>query len=295
MEIWTINKLLNWVTEYLKDKGIDSPRLSAELLLSDVLGFKRIELYIHHNEPVAKPELYKLHSLVKRAGQNEPIAYLVGRTEFYSMEMEVNRDCLIPRPETELLVQRAIEFLRTREGAQSVFDLCTGCGCIAVAIAKNFPHSHIMATDISDHALASAEKNVEKHHLQDRIKLLSGDLFDPIIPHLDAGKFDLVVSNPPYVSAPEYEKLDKNVKDYEPRLALFAGEDGLDIYKRIIEKIDMFLKPDAALMLEIGYAQGPAILGLLEQTNIFNEIKIEKDFHNNDRVVTAFKKRLELS
>ncbi|MBN1974906.1 MAG: peptide chain release factor N(5)-glutamine methyltransferase [Sedimentisphaerales bacterium] len=289
VETWTINKLLNWVTQYLKDRGIESPRLSAELLLSSVLGLKRIELYTHHDMQIAKPDLDKLHVLVKRAANNEPIAYLVGKTEFYSMEMEVSQDCLIPRPETELLAQRAIEFLRMRDGIQHVCDLCTGCGCIAVAVAKNFPQARIIATDISDQALAIAARNIERHNLQERIKLLSGDLFDPIIPQLDTGKFDLIVCNPPYVSAVEYDKLDKNVKDYEPRLALFAGEDGLDIYKRIIEKVDMFLKPDAALMLEIGYAQGQAVHKLLELSGVFTEIKIEKDFHNNDRIVSAVK------
>ncbi len=289
METWTITKLLNWVTQYLTEKGIDSPRLSAELLLSYVLGLKRIELYTQHNKVVEKPELDKLRELVRRAGQNEPIAYLVGKTEFYSMELNVTPDCMIPRPETELLVQRAIEFLRTRNGTQYVCDLCTGSGCIAAAITKNFPNVQTIATDICDAALAVAAANVEKHRLQDKIKLLSGDLFDPIIPQLDVGKFDLIVCNPPYVSSDEYEKLDINVKDYEPRLALFAGEDGLDIYRRIIDKVDSFLKLDAALILEIGYAQGPAIKELLEETEVFNEIKIEKDFHDNDRIVTAKK------
>jgi release factor glutamine methyltransferase len=289
METWTITKLLNWVRQFLTDKGIDSPRLSAELLLSYVLGLKRIELYTQYNKVVEKPELDKLRELVSRAGQHEPIAYLVGKTEFYSMELNVTRDCMIPRPETELLVQRAIEFLRTRNGPQYVCDLCTGSGCIAAVIAKNFQNAKIIATDICDAALAVAATNIEKHHLQDKITLLSGDLFDPIIPQLDVGKFDLIVCNPPYVSSGEYEKLDKNVKDYEPRLALFAGDDGLDIYRRIFEKVDSFLKPDAALILEIGYAQGQVITKLLEETGIFDEIKIEKDFHNNDRIVTAGK------
>ena len=289
METWTITKLLNWVTQFLTDNGIESPRLSAELLLSHVLGLKRIELYTQYNKAVEKQELDKLRELVRRAGQHEPIAYLVGKTEFYSMELNVTPDCMIPRPETELLVQRTIEFLRTRNGPQYVCDLCTGSGCIAVAIAKNFPNAKIIATDICDTALAVAATNVEKHNLQDKITLLSGDLFDPIIPQLDVGKFDLIVCNPPYVSSGEYEKLDKNVRDYEPRLALFAGDDGLDIYRRIIEKVDSFLKPDAALILEIGYAQGHAITELLKQTGVFAGIKIERDFHNNDRIVTASK------
>ncbi len=289
VEVWTINKLLSWISQYLKDRKIESPRLHAELLISYVLGLKRIELYTHHDTQVAKHDLEKLHALVKRAGLNEPIAYLVGKTEFYSIEIEVSQDCLIPRPETELLVQRAIEFLRMRDGIQLVCDLCTGSGCIAVAIAKNFSQAKIIATDISDQALLIAARNVEKYNLQERIKLLSGDLFDPVIPQLDTGKFDLIVSNPPYISDIEYEKLDKNVKEYEPRIALFAGVDGLDIYKRIIEKADLFLKPSAALMFEIGYSQGPSVRELLDNTQSFSEITIEKDFNDNDRIVKAIK------
>jgi release factor glutamine methyltransferase len=319
MQAWTIQKLLNWIAEYLANKGIDSPRLSAELLLSGVLELKRIELYTQFDKPVTKQQLDKLHDLVRRAGQNEPVAYLIGKTEFYSLELNITADCMIPRPETELLVQRAIEFLRTHAvrnstsgktmqrvqstngacpGTASVCDWCTGSGCIAVAIAKNFPDARIIATDICDAALNVAAENVEKHQLKDRIKLLHGDLFDPIMPQLDVEKlvpdsdrgFDLIVCNPPYVSAAEYEKLDKNVKDYEPKSALFAGADGLDVYRRICEKVDQFLKPDAALMLEIGFAQGQAVRELLEQTGAFAEIKIEKDYHNNDRIAIAKKR-----
>lgn len=290
MDTWTIQKLLNWVTEFLTGKGIDSPRLSAELLLSHVVGLKRIELYTQFDKPVAKQQLDHLHDLVKRAGQNEPIAYLVGKTEFYSLELNITTDCMIPRPETELLVARAIEFLRTRRtGTQFVCDLCTGSGCIAVAIAGNYPNARIIATDICDAALAIAAENVEKYQLGNRITLLCGDLFDPVVPQLDVNEFDLIVCNPPYVSDAEYEKFDRNVKDYEPKIALFAGVDGLDIYRRIIEKAEQFLKPGAALMLEIGYAQGRAVKELLEQTGVFAEIKIEKDFHNNDRIVSARK------
>jgi len=310
MQTWTIQKLLNWMTEHFTGKGIDSPRLSAELLLSHVLAMERIELYTRFDKPVAKDQLDRLHDLVNRAGRNEPICYLTGKTEFYSLQLELNPDCMIPRPETELLVERAIEFLRAptvrnspmrnmtrtedvsngaRTGTQFVCDLCTGCGCIAVAIAKNFPDARIIATDISDAALNVAAQNIEKYQLKDRITLLCGDLFEPLVPRLDVDKFDLIVCNPPYVSAAEYEKLEKNVKDYEPKLALFAGDDGLDIYRRIIDKVDAFLKPDAALMLEIGYAQGPVIKELLEQAGAFAEIKIEKDFHDNDRIATARK------
>jgi release factor glutamine methyltransferase len=289
MQNWTIQKLLNWAVEYLTEKGIDSPRLSAELLLSYVIGLKRIDLYTQFDKTVSKEQLDKLHELVKRAAQHEPVAYLVGKTEFYSLELNVTSDCMVPRPETELLVERAIEFLRTRTGKQFVCDLCTGCGCVAIAIARNCPDESIIATDICDAALSVAAENIEKHQLGGRVKLLCGDLFDPIVPGLDVEKFDLIVCNPPYVSAAEFEKLDKTVKDYEPKLALFAGEDGLDIYRRIFEKADAFLKPDAALMLEIGYSQGQAVKELLEGTAYFSNITIEKDFSDNDRIITAIK------
>lgn len=292
MEPWTIQKLLNWVTQYLANKGVDCPRLNAELLLSHILAMKRIELYTQFDTPVAKQQLDILHNLVKRAGQHEPIAYLTGKTEFYSLELYVTQDCMIPRPETELLAERAIEFLRTRTGNQFVCDLCTGCGCIAIAIAKNLHNARIIATDICDASLDVAAKNVERYKLQDRITLLCGDLFEPIVPQLDISKFDLIVCNPPYVSSAEFDKLDKNIKDYEPKLALLAGNDGLDIHRRIIEKADLFLKPDATLMLEIGLTQGQAIKELLEKAGLFAEIKIQKDLHNKDRIAIAKRKPL---
>jgi release factor glutamine methyltransferase len=312
MQTWTIQKLLNWITGYFTEKGIDAPRLSAELLLSNVLSLTRIELYTQFDKTVDQRQLDQLHALTRRAGRDEPLAYLIGKTEFYSIELNITPDCLIPRPETELLVERAIEFLRSRiaQGpgmsdalekgrladtseapVQFVCDLCTGSGCIAVAIAANFPKATLIATDISDSALEVAATNIKKHNLSDRITLLHGDLFDPLITQLDTTKFDLIVSNPPYVSAREFDALDKNVKNYEPKIALFAGTDGLDVYRRIIEKADLFLKSDAAMILEIGYAQGPAVKELIEQTNAFAQITIEKDPHNNDRIVTATKAR----
>jgi release factor glutamine methyltransferase len=289
MVSWTVQKLLIWVTEYLTDKGVDSPRLSAELLLCHAVGLTRIELYTQFDTPVPQRQLDQLHDLVKRAGLQEPVAYLTGRTEFYSIELDVTSDGLIPRPETELLVQRAIEFLRTRVGVQFVCDLCTGSGCIAVAVAKNFSDARVIATDISAGALEIAAGNVAKHQLHERVELLQGDLFEPLVRQLDVDAFDLILCNPPYVSSAEYETLAKNVRDYEPKSALLAGTEGLDIYRRLIDKVDEFLKPGAALMLEIGHAQGPAVRELLEETEAFAEIKIEKDPHDNDRVVTARK------
>ncbi len=289
MKQWDIKRLLEWITEYLTSKSIDSTRLSAEMLLSHTLDLKRIDLYTNYDRVIADPQLNKLRELVKRAAENEPIAYLVGKKEFYSIELDINSSCLIPRPETEMLVVRAIEFLRDRGGTQLVCDLCTGSGCIAVAIAKNFDDSKVIATDISDLALEVAERNIEKYNLTDRVNLLCGDLFDPIISQLDKAKFDLIVCNPPYVTTDEYETLAANVKDFEPKYALIAGHDGLNIYRRICEKVADYLKEDAALIFEIGYAQGQTIKNLLQGMNLFNEITLEKDFLDNDRIIIAQK------
>jgi len=283
---WTIQKLLNWITDYFGEKQIDCPRLSAELLLSSVLSLSRIELYTNFQRPVSKEQLDRLHVLVKRAAQNEPIAYLTGKSEFYGLEINVSPACMIPRPETELLVDKAVEFLRGSSG-RLVCDLCTGSGCIAIAIAKNLPKARIIATDISEKALAVAAENIEKHNLKNQIRLLCGDLFAPIIPPLDAAKFDLLVCNPPYVSKPDFEKLDKNVKDYEPRTALLAGADGLDIYRKLCKTIGNFLKPKAVLMLEVGIGQSNAVKKLLEDAGCFAEIKIEKDFNKIARIIIA--------
>ncbi len=285
MDEWTIQRLLNWITEYLTQKKVDAPRLSAELLLSSVLGLKRIELYTQYDKPVAPEQLEQLRGLVRHAGRHEPVAYLVGRTEFYSMEFEVTPACLIPRPETELLVQRAIEFLRKRTGPHFVCDLCTGCGVIAVAVAKNVPDARVIATDISEPALDVAAKNVEKHKLHDRIELRRGDLFEPLVPQLDL--FDVITCNPPYVSTAEYEALEKNVRDYEPRLALHAGADGLDFCRRLSENVAQFLKPDGILLLEIGYQQGDAVRELLDRTGAFERMGVEKDLEKHERVVVA--------
>ena len=295
-EIWTIKKLLDWMVSHFTEKKIDSPRLTAEMLLSFVLEMERIQLYMQFDQPVKKEQLDKLRSLVNRCLQNEPVQYLTSRSEFYSLSFKVGPDCLIPRPETELLVERAIEFLRGRTGIQYVCDLCTGCGCIAAAIAKNFADAKIIATDICDKALSVAAENIAKYNLAGRVELLQGNLFEPVVRQLDernspaAGGFDLIVCNPPYVSGAEYEKLDAKVRNHEPKLALDGGADGLDIYRKLAADAGSHLKKDGALLLEIGLLQGPAVKKLLEDSDAFGPIKIEKDFNRNDRVVTAVRK-----
>lgn len=286
MSEWTIKRLLEWITDYLSQKGVDSPRLATELLLSYALDMKRIELYTRFDQQVPKPDLDRLHKLVKRAGEHEPIQYIVGRTEFYSLEILVCRDCLIPRPETEQLVERAIDFLRGRVGEQKVLELCTGSGCISTAIAKNHSNCSIVATDICEEALSTAEKNIEKHDLTDRVKLLKGDLYEPLIPEFEGEQFDLIVSNPPYVSDEEYENLDKNVRDFEPSKALKSGEQGLDVLRPLIQGAPTYLKGSGGILLEVGYRQGGLVRGILAE-NKFENVKIYKDFGNLDRIISA--------
>lgn len=280
-QTWTIKALLDWITPYLSEKDVDAPRLCAELLVCHVLKKQRIQLYTEFNAVVPPDQLAQLRALVKRASDHEPVAYLVGQTEFYSMTFNVRPGCLIPRPETELLVQHAIEFLRTRSENQSVLDLCSGSGCIAAAIANNVKSTRITATDLSQTALDIAKENCDKHALSDRITLLHGDLFAPV----PQTRYDLIVSNPPYVTDSEYEALDKNVKDYEPKQALTAGPQGLDIYERILAKVGDYLTPDGTLILEIGCQQGPDVTTLMNQTGLFTKVEIHKDTANLDRIV----------
>jgi release factor glutamine methyltransferase len=283
---WTIQKLLNWTAQHFTEKGLESPRLCAELLLAEVLGLTRIELYTGFDQVVEKPQLERLRGLVRRAAGNEPIAYLTGAVEFYSLRIAVGPPCVIPRPETELLVERAIKFLRGREGPQFVCDLCTGSGCVAVAIASNLPGARIIATDVCDKALNFAAENVAAHGVSDRVSLVCGDLFAPVVPQLDTRRFDLVTANPPYVSRSQFESLASNVKDYEPKLGLFAGEDGLDVIRRIIRDSPAFLKEGGRLILEIGHGQSRAVWGLLEEAG-FGSVTVEKDPADIDRVATA--------
>ena len=285
MTQWTIKALLDWITPFLAQKGVESPRLSAELLVGHVLDKPRLELYTDFDTVVSENKLKTLHDLVKRAAEHEPIATLVGYTEFYSLRIHVNGDCLIPRPETEQLVQQAIEVLRQKRGPLCVLDLCTGSGCIAVAIAQNHPDVTLTATDISEAALAVAAGNIRSHGLAERITLLCGDLFDPLAALRQANGFDLIVCNPPYIPTDVIETLDRNVRDYDPRMALDGGKSGLDIIGRIVRQGPDYLKTGATLLMEIGYDQGAAVRQLIETSGSFDHAYIEKDLQGHDRIL----------
>lgn len=282
---WTTTKLLDWIVGYFQKAGIDSPRIRAEMLLSYVLGVQRIMLYI--STPVAPDKLDKLRSLVKQAAEQKPIEYIIGSTTFYSMKLNVSEATLIPRPETEDVVKHAIDLLRSMpEGEQVVCDMCTGSGCIAAAIAKNIPDCRLAACDISADALEVAKSNIDMYNLSDRVRLIEGDMFAPLAEYAQSG-FDMIVSNPPYVSKAEYEGLDKNVRDYEPQAALLAGEGGLEFYRIIAENCERFLKPTGAVVLEIGFEQAADVCNIFDSLSIFSSVKSLKDFAGNDRIVIA--------
>ncbi len=284
---WTVRKLLEWTPGFFAKKGVDQPRLAAELLLSHVLGVPRIQLYTGYDKVVGEAKLAQYRDLVKRAGEQEPIAYLTGVAHFFSLEFSVNRDVLIPRPDTETVVENVLQTVRHQPGLESprVLDLCTGSGCVACAIAKNLKSAMVWGIDVSEKAAIVAKKNVEQLGLCDRVTIEVGDLFDPIKTMVDARPFDLIVGNPPYISTDQLPKLDKSVRDFEPMLALDGGEDGLVIHRRILAKAPDHLTAGGRVFLEIAFDQGSAAREMAHGFEMFEEVRILKDFGGRDRVL----------
>lgn len=288
---WTIKKLLEWTADYFGQVPLAQPRLAAEILLSHVLGCQRIDLYVQFDRCPEPAQLSKFRNLVKRAAEQEPVAYLTGKAHFFSLEIDVSPAVLIPRPETEVLAAGAIDFCRheTNRPTVDVLDLCTGSGCIAIAIAANVVETQIVAVDISPEALEVAQTNVAKHDLQGRVTLLKSDLFETI-DQWPKGIFDLMVSNPPYISEQEGKKLPRNVQDFEPVAALLAGEDGLDMIRRIVNDTERYLADDGALMIEMAYDQSERVLTLFENADYLTDIESIKDNLGHKRVVKGRKK-----
>lgn len=282
---WTIGKLLNWTSEYFKGKGLEDALLSAQLLLAKVLGCSKVELYLRFDQLVEQTKRDEFRQLVKRASEGEPVAYLIGHKEFFSLDFEVNSSVLIPRPETELLVQWLIRKIRSeyadREQAIRILDIGTGSGCIAIALAKNLSKAtEIIAVDKSQAALETAKKNAAKHAMADRISFRESDLFSGVG---EEARFDFIVSNPPYVTEEDYGNLPKHIKEYEPRDALVAGEDGLTVIREIVSRGNNFLRSGGYLAMEIGYNQREAVAELLAD-NGYEEIIFELDAANIARI-----------
>ncbi len=279
---WTIRRVLEWTTGHLQKHGSETPRLEAEILLAHARKCKRIELYTNYDLELTDAVRATMRDLVNRRAKREPVAYLVGYREFFSLEFRVTPDVLIPRPETETLVMEAIAVAKPLP-SPTVLDLCTGSGCVAIAIAKNCPKATVTATDISPAALLVATENATKHKLTERITFLEGDLLAPIA----AGTtFDVIVSNPPYIPSAEIATLHADVQQYEPRLALDGGNDGLDIIRRILTDAKPFLKPDGWLMFEFTPEQAATIHSLAQEHG-YCDVTIVKDTAHQPRFLRA--------
>jgi release factor glutamine methyltransferase len=288
-QTWTIKRLLEWTIGYFTRKQVDPPRLSAESLLAHVLGVSRIKLYTSYEQLVSERHLAEFRELVRRAGEQEPIAYLAGKAPFFNLEFIVTRDVLIPRPDTETLVENVLQLARRTTGFETprVLELGTGSGCIAAAIAHHHKHATVIATEISPAALAVARQNIERLGLNDRVTLLEGDLFEPLAQSVDQHAFDLIVSNPPYIPTAQIDKLDRSVREYEPLQALDGGLDGLAVHRRILAGAHLRLRSGGQILLEIAFDQGELSRTVASQYSGFREIRILKDHAGNERVLAA--------
>lgn len=281
---WTVGKLLAWAAPYLEKHTVSSPRLSAELMLAKALNCDRLQLYLNYDRPLLPPELAAFKQLLLRRRGHEPMAYITGCREFYGLNLVVGAGVLIPRPETEHLVETALSLLAECENAAPrVLDLCTGSGAVALALAANYPNAQIMASDISEPALQYARLNAENLGLT--IDFQKGSLWQPWA--IRGLFFDLITANPPYVSQREWQGLSPEVRDFEPSQALLAGEQGLDIISDIIYGARAFLRPFASLLIEIGAGQARAASKLALQAGIYHKIYTVSDLAGHDRILVC--------
>ena len=273
-----ILEVINKTTPYFEKAGIESPRLTIELLLAHVLKKKRLQLYLEFERELDEPTLAALRELVKRRVAGEPLQYIAGEAEFCGLKLAVDRRVLIPRPETELLV----EVVAARKPA-TVVDVGTGSGCVALALAQRLPAAEIIATDISPDALAVAQMNAGRCNFKNFTRFLQGDLLS-ILP--DSFVVDAIVSNPPYIASGELAQLPREVKDFEPAQALFAGVDGLEVIRRLVLEARRFLSPTGFVALEIGAGQRPVVAELFARAG-YTVAQVEKDLQGHDRVIIA--------
>jgi release factor glutamine methyltransferase len=282
-QAWTIGALLNWTEKFFAQKGVESPRLDAQVLLAHSLGCKRIDLYARSTEEAPETERTRFRDLVRRRVDGCPVAYLVGVKEFYLLTFEVSPAVLIPRPATEALVLAALERLKSLS-APRVLDIGTGSACIAVSIAMQNAAATVLATDRSTDALAVARRNVERHAVADRVRLIESDLFVGVNSELP---FDLILSNPPYIRTGDLAGLAPDVRDHEPRQALDGGPDGFAVIDRLLKDAPAHLSPGGWLLLEIGSDQGAVMLSRLRATPGLVEAQILPDRDGHARVALA--------
>lgn len=283
---WTIQRLLEWTTDYFAKSTIGGARLEAEVLLAEALDCQRIELYTRFDEVPDEEKLTKFRAWVKRRGNGEPVAYLVGHREFYSLRFAVDANVLIPRPETEHLVVATLEVAQSLDADPvRIIDVGTGSGCIAITLAKQMENCKIAATDVSEAALAVARTNVQAHQVDDKVRLFHGDLLDAIPP--GSQSVHLIVSNPPYIGTQEIETIDEQVKNHEPSVALFSGEHGTEIIERLIQQAPEYLIPGGTLIFETSPINIKRCVQIVQSNSNYSSVKVEKDFGGLERVVVA--------
>lgn len=277
---WTIARVLEWTTTFFREKGLDSPRLDAELLIADALGIDRMRIYLDHHKPLLADELVAVRERVKRRGKHEPVAYITGQKGFWSLDLAVDRRVLVPRPDTERLVERALDRLKGRV-APRVVDVGCGSGAIALALAHERPDAEVIGVDRSPAALAVSRANAAALGL-DRVRWQEGDLLAGV-----DGPFDLVASNPPYIPSGDIAGLMPDIVLFEPHSALDGGPDGLDLVRRLIPEAADRLLPGGVLLVEIGHDQGAAVAALAEADGRFEGVAIVADYGRRDRVLEA--------
>jgi release factor glutamine methyltransferase len=294
-ERWTILRLILWSAKYLTDRGIEQGRLDAEHLLAHALGVGRMQLYLQHERPLAPEELAAFRPLLLRRAAREPLQYILGRTPFREIELSTDRRGLVPRPETEVLVQVVLDWARGRaaeleaqtgvpqERPLSAADVGTGTGCIALSLAREGPFERVVATDASHEALDLASENVRRNGLEAWVELRAGALLEP----LAGERYDALVSNPPYIAESERDALQPEVRDFEPGLALYAGPDGLAVLAPLVSGAARHLRPGGLLALEVGAGQSGRVSTLIEQTSAFEPPRVHRDLSRRPRIVTA--------
>lgn len=287
-EIWTIGKILKWTEQYFASKGIESPRLDAEVLLSHVLKKERIYLYVHFDAPLEPSELAAYKYCIKKRLEHMPVAYITGTREFMGLDFHVTTSVLIPRPDTEILVQTAMDHLKDMEHGESpvIADIGTGSGAICLSMLSYMPELQAVTVDISEDAIQVAKGNAESLNVADRIEFIEGDMLEPL-----AGQsFDAIVSNPPYIPERDIEGLEPEVKCYEPMGALVADDEGMIFYKRLLQDAPKLLKTGGFLALEAGIHEAGPIKDIGESSGDWENIEVIKDLAGIDRVVVLRKR-----
>ena len=283
-KLWRVKAILDWTTGYFQQHGIPNPRLDAEVLLGHLLEKSRLQLLLRFDMPVFQEDLTRFRELIKKRVARTPVSYLTNHKEFMSLDFYVDERVLIPRPETEQLVETILT--AQTDGPQRLLDLGTGSGAIATSLAVHQPEWQIVATDISEAALAVAQQNAETHECTEQITFLSGDMFEPL-KAIENAKFNWIVCNPPYIKEMERDTLSPDVRDYEPDIALFAGDDGLAVIRRLIAEAPEHLVPNGKLIFEIGDTQADPVRALIDAQPAYCTYKLLKDYARKERLVLA--------